>query len=109
NVDITRNPSQMSKERRRKSWHWFLLLGIEKRALFPTLPDTSVVKKVVFGGDCLTNERAYSAQTAMLNHSTDSERLAGVIHRPEGLHRMKMNLCLVFLELLLKFYLWFSL
>ncbi|XP_050404767.1 uncharacterized protein LOC126820675 [Patella vulgata] len=211
NVDITRNPSQMSKERRRKSWHWFLLLGIEKRVLFPTLPDSkpkadilsvpnadfipneldcksleenfifhimhilaryvpffqnfklclpssiphaheketsqkseyaildmldksenksdemiailehvhnnyipqtgtppSVVKKLVFGGDCLTNERAYSSQTAMLAHSTDSDRLAGVIHRPEGLHRM-MNLCLVFLELSLKFDLWFSL
>lgn len=43
----------------------------------------------------LTNERAYSAQLAMLNGSTDFDQLAGVIHRPEGLHRM-MNLLLVF-------------
>lgn len=35
----------------------------------------------------LTNERAYSAQLAMLNGSTDFDQLAGVIHRPEGLHR----------------------
>lgn len=30
----------------------------------------------------------------MLNGATDFEQIAGVIHRPEGLHRM-MNLCLV--------------
>lgn len=53
-----------------------------------------LLKKVV-GGDVLTNERAYSAQLAMLNGQTDFERLAGVVHRPEGLHRM-MNLLLVF-------------
>lgn len=33
----------------------------------------------------------YSAQLAMLNGTTDFDQLAGVIHRPEGLHRM-MNL-----------------
>ncbi|XP_056006637.1 uncharacterized protein LOC125680237 [Ostrea edulis] len=55
-----------------------------------------VIRKKVFGGDVLTNERAYSAQLAMLNGATDFEQIAGVIHRPEGLHRM-MNLCLVIL------------
>jgi hypothetical protein len=30
----------------------------------------------------------------MLNGETDYDRLAGVVHRPEGLHRM-MNLLLV--------------
>ncbi|CAC5417633.1 unnamed protein product [Mytilus coruscus] len=188
----------MSVDRRRKSWHWFLLVGLQKRVLNPTLDDTapisnitsvdnstfipnlndcskldqnfmfhimnvlvkyvgclkkyksclpkfiphphlnelsgksnfaildmldksenksedmitilehihanfiprtddenpSVIKKKVFGGDVLTNERAYSAQLAMLNGTTDYERLTGVIHRQEGLHRM-MNLLLV--------------
>ena len=205
NIDITRRPSQMSKERRRLSWHWFLLVGAEKRVLNPALDDSrptadimevqnsqfipnelecsaleeryifhimkvlvkyvpclkkydgclpkwlpnahiaetskktdyailnlldksenksddmisilehihehyipctqgespSVIQKKVFGGDVLTNERAYSAQLAMLNSPTDFEQLAGVIHRPEGLHRM-MNLLLVFNKLKFK-------
>lgn len=198
NIDLSRSPSQMSIEKRRKSWHWFLMVGLQKRVLNPSLDDTapisdinkvengtfipnlddcskldqnflfhimnvlvkyvdclnkykdclpkyiphphleelsgksnfaildmldksenkaedmisilehihenyiprtndenpSVIKKKVFGGDVLTNERAYSAQLAMLNGITDYDRLAGVIHRPEGLHRM-MNLLLV--------------
>lgn len=53
-----------------------------------------VIDKVVFGGDVLTNERAYAAQLAMMNNESDYFRLAGVIHRPEGLHRM-MNFLLV--------------
>lgn len=199
NIDISRNPSQMSVDRRRKSWHWFLLVGLEKRIIndaladdyqlgdicridnsvfVPSVEDCSsleehfifhiahvlvknvnclkkyasclpkfiehshihessqksdyaildildksenksedmisilqyihenfiphtegdnpvVLSRKVFGGDVLTNERAYSAQLAMLNGSTDFDQLAGVIHRPEGLHRM-MNLLLVF-------------
>mgnify|MGYP003686221113 CR=1 FL=1 len=198
NIDLSRSPSQMSIEKRRKSWHWFLMVGLQKRVLNPSLDDTapisdinkvengtfipnlddcskldqnflfhimnvlvkyvdclnkykdclpkyiphphleelsgksnfaildmldksenkaedmisilehihenyiprtndenpSVIKKKVFGGDVLTNERAYSAQLAMLNGITDYDRLAGVIHRQEGLHRM-MNLLLV--------------
>lgn len=43
--------------------------------------------RVVFGGDVLTNERAFSAQAAMQNNSSDFDCLKGVIHRPEGLHR----------------------
>lgn len=53
-----------------------------------------IIRKKVFGGDVLTNERAYSAQLAMLNGASDFEQISGVIHRPEGLYRM-MNLCLV--------------
>lgn len=48
----------------------------------------TVIERVVFGGDVLTNERAYSAQLAMHNAESDFFGLAGVIHRPEGLHRM---------------------
>jgi hypothetical protein len=44
------------------------------------------ITRKVFGGDVLTNERAYSTQLAMLNHATDYDKLTGVIHRPEGLH-----------------------
>lgn len=49
---------------------------------------TKVIEKIVFGGDVLTNERAYSAQLAMMNAECDFNGLAGVVHRPEGLHRM---------------------
>lgn len=35
----------------------------------------SVILKKVFGGDVLTNERAYSAQLAMLNGITDYDSL----------------------------------
>ncbi|XP_061170360.1 uncharacterized protein LOC133179678 [Saccostrea echinata] len=57
-------------------------------------PDKNVLEKVVFGGDVLTNERAFSAQEAMQNSPSEYESLLGVIHRPEGLHR-EMNFLLV--------------
>jgi hypothetical protein len=198
NFDIMKSPTHMTKEKQRQSWHWFLMVGLQRRVLSPNLstecpvksisdvensvfvpsiddcrllennfvhhimrvlvkyfpcfqkyepfipkhiehphmqevskksdfvildlldksenknedmisilehihenyiPHTAeehprVIRKKVFGGDVLTNERAYSAQLAMLNGATDFEQIAGVIHRPEGLHRM-MNLCLV--------------
>lgn len=50
--------------------------------------------KIVFGRDVLTNERAYSSQLAMMNNEIELNRLAGVVLRPEGLHRI-MNLLLV--------------
>ncbi|KAH3878324.1 hypothetical protein DPMN_002212 [Dreissena polymorpha] len=56
--------------------------------------DGNIIQRVVFGGDVLTNERAFSAQQAMQNNSTDRDRLFGMIHRPEGLHR-QFNFLLV--------------
>lgn len=56
--------------------------------------EKNVLEKVVFGGDVLTNERAFSAQEAMQNSPSEYESLLGVIHRPEGLHR-EMNFLLV--------------
>ena len=56
--------------------------------------DGKVLKRVVFGGDVLTNERAFSAQQAMQNAKEDFSGLRGLIHRPEGLHR-EMNFLLV--------------
>lgn len=53
-----------------------------------------VLEKVVFGGDVLTNERAFSAQEAMQNTADKFDGLGGIIHRPEGLHRL-MNFTLV--------------
>ena len=57
--------------------------------------NADVLERKVFGGDVLTNERAYTAQLAMLNCETNYYKLGGLIHRPEGLHRM-MNFLLVF-------------
>lgn len=199
NFDISINPSHMTKDKQRKSLHWFLLIGLQKRLItseisnnlpsstpiiavenmkfLPSLTDCmvleqnfsfhimrvlvkylpcfkkyeafipkyidhphmqvmsqkssyaildildksenksedmisilehihhnfiphthddhpNVLRKKVFGGDVLTNERAYAAQLAMMNGATDFEKISGVTHRPEGLHRM-MNLCLV--------------
>lgn len=45
-----------------------------------------ICEPVVFGGDVLTNERAFGAQLAMFNNRSEFENLLGVIHRPEGLH-----------------------
>ena len=50
-----------------------------------------IIERVVLGGDVLTCERAYSAQEALANAETDFAQLQGVIHRPEGFHRV-MNL-----------------
>lgn len=55
----------------------------------------SIIRKIVFGGDVLTNERANSAQLAMLNGQSDHFRLSEVVHRPEGLHRMMTFLLLL--------------
>ena len=41
NIDLNRSPSQMSIDRKRQSWHWFLLVGLQKRDLNPTLDDTA--------------------------------------------------------------------
>lgn len=59
--------------------------------------------KFVLGSNVLTNERALSAQQAMLNSKVDFEKLLGVIHRPEGLHR-QMNFLLVTCNDLRKFH-----
>jgi hypothetical protein len=56
--------------------------------------DGEVAEKIVFGGDVLTNERAFTAQQHVINGKTSFSRTAGIIHRPEGLHR-QMNLVLV--------------
>jgi hypothetical protein len=40
-IDITRSPSQMSIDGCRKSWHWFLLVGLEKRVINLDLDDTT--------------------------------------------------------------------
>jgi hypothetical protein len=53
------------------------------------------IEKVVLGGDVLTNERAMSAQQAMRNNESSYEKLLGVIHRPEGLHR-QINFLMVY-------------
>ena len=52
----------------------------------------NIIERMVFGGDVLTNERAYSAQMDKVNEPDEGDRLLGVIHRPEGLH-MNMNFC----------------
>lgn len=61
-------------------------------------PTLCYSEKKVFGGDVQTNERAYSAQLAMLNGQSGHFRLPGVVQRPEGLHRI-MNFLLVLLML----------
>ena len=48
-------------------------------------------ERVVFGGDVLTNERAFSAQQAMQTKRSTTKKVQGFVHRPEGLHRV-MNL-----------------
>lgn len=53
-----------------------------------------VVERVVLGGDVLTNERAFSGQSALLNADNESDSCGGIIHRPEGLHRL-MNFLMV--------------
>nr|XP_022328665.1 uncharacterized protein LOC111127726 isoform X1 [Crassostrea virginica]XP_022331633.1 uncharacterized protein LOC111129505 isoform X1 [Crassostrea virginica] len=59
------------------------------------LTDKKVYERVVFGGDVLTNERAFSAQQNMQLNRSDVDRLVGLIHRPEGLHR-EMNFLLMY-------------
>lgn len=46
NINISRNPSQMSEDRRRKSWHWFLLVVLNKRVLNPELDDSQPIVEI---------------------------------------------------------------
>jgi hypothetical protein len=57
-------------------------------------PDKTLLEKVVFGGDVLTNECAFTAPEAMQNSPSRFEQLCGVIHLPEDLHR-EINYLLV--------------
>ena len=49
--------------------------------------NNGISQKVVFGGDDLTNIRAFTAQEAIQNNDTLFDCDLGIIHRPEGLHR----------------------
>ena len=53
-----------------------------------------VLERIVFGGDVLTNERAFAAQSNVTNNKSSFSRDTGMVHRPEGLHR-EMNFVLV--------------
>ena len=57
----------------------------------------NVIEHIIFGGDVLTNERAYQSQLDMANAECESDAMHGVIHQPEGLH-LCMNLCKYILE-----------
>lgn len=71
-----------------------ILQGVQELAV--PHREQKVLERIVFGGDVLTNERAFSAQEAM-NNVSEYDCQQGVIHRPEGLHR-EMNFLLVYQE-----------
>ena len=50
-----------------------------------------------FGGNVLTNKRAYGAQSDIMNYTNEMDRLLGIIHRPEALH-LRRNLMKYVLE-----------
>lgn len=56
--------------------------------------DKRVIERVVFGGDALTNERAFTAQQNMQLNKWGVDKLVCLIHRPEGLHR-EMNFLII--------------
>ena len=58
----------------------------------------NALERLTFGGDVLTNERAYETQLDLMNSTNEMDRLLGIIHRPEGLHLL-MNLMKYVLEL----------
>ena len=75
-----------------------ILTDIHKLFVSAARNNNEVISRVVFGGDVLTNkERAYQAQLDMINGDTAHEKLFGIIHRPEGLHRV-MNFLLYIFE-----------
>lgn len=65
---------------------------------FRNIPGKNVLEKVVYGGDVLTNERAFSPQETMQNSPSEYESLLGIIHKPKGLHR-EMNFLLVYFKI----------
>lgn len=78
------------------------MISINKKIheeFIPRDENGEVADRIVFWGDVLTNERAFTAQQHIINGHTSFSRTAGVIHRPEGFHR-QMNLVLVDLLLM---------
>ena len=65
----------------------------------PRTENGEIGDRIVFGGDVLTNERAFTAQQQVINGKNSFARTGGIIHRPEGLHRV-MNLVLLIYQLL---------
>lgn len=71
-----------------------ILQNVNKLVFQAVEKDQKITDRVVFGGDVLTNERAFAAQEAMQNARSDYDMLGGLVHRPEGFHR-EMNFLLV--------------
>ncbi len=63
----------------------------------PTSESRTVLERLVFGGDVLTNERSYQGQLDLANGTSETERKMGVLLRPEGLH-LCMNFCKYIVE-----------
>ncbi|KAK3085431.1 hypothetical protein FSP39_003218 [Pinctada imbricata] len=71
-----------------------ILQNVNKLVFQAVGQNQKIKDRIVFGGDVLTNERAFAAQEAMQNAKSDYDMLDGLVHRPEGLHR-EMNFLLV--------------
>ncbi|XP_061187058.1 uncharacterized protein LOC133195217 [Saccostrea echinata] len=75
-----------------------ILQNVNKLVFQAVEKDQKITDRVVFGGDVLTNERAFTAQEAMQNAKSDYDMLGGLVHRPEGFHR-EMNFLLGIFQL----------
>ncbi|KAK3098281.1 hypothetical protein FSP39_017934 [Pinctada imbricata] len=93
-VSATRKGQQNLLERQKK--HISNLLENELSTQNTYEETQAHLKMRVFGGDVLTNERAYSAQLALHNGTSELDRLQCVIHRPEGLHRIMNHLLFIY-------------
>lgn len=47
NLDLLVSPGDMTSDRQRKSWHWFLVLLTQKRITAPDLPSTGRVADIL--------------------------------------------------------------
>lgn len=47
NLDLLVSPGDMTSDRQRKSWHWFLVLLTQKRITAPNLPSTGRVADIL--------------------------------------------------------------
>lgn len=108
NVDILITPANMTSDRQRKSWHWFLLLATQKRIIDQELPTNKPVADIETISSCvffhlkwkflifkeIFNFMLPESCQILLENSNHSKNFFQTIYHTHKLKKRPRNLCL---------------
>lgn len=108
NVDILITPANMTSDRQRKSWHWFLLLATQKRIIDQELPTNKPVADIETISSCvffhlkwkflifkeIFNFMLPESCQILLENSNHSKNFFQTIYYTHKLKKRPRNLCL---------------